>query len=283
MAEPTGRPLEGRRIAVTRPAAQSAALVAAIRAHGGEPLVLPAIAIAPPRDLDLLDAALDGMASWEWVAFTSTNAARALRDRLRQRDRDEALPAAVRLAAVGPATAEAVRECFRAPDLVATTPDAASLAAELPVARGTRVLFPCAEEALDTLPAALRARGALVDVIVAYRTVPAPGAAELAARVVAGEVDAIVLASGSAARATAGAVREALAQEAPARSGTARPLAAALPPLVCIGRTTADAVEALGLAPAAVARTPDAAGLAEALVRALASGGAHDRRGGERR
>lgn len=246
---------------MTRPAAQAAGLVEAVRALGGEPLVHPVIEIVPPRDLDLLDAALDGMAAYEWVAFTSANAARALHQRLERRERDEVLPHLVRLAAIGGATASAVSRCFRTPDLVASRPDARTLADEIPVAAGTRVLFPCAEDALPTLPSGLRERGAHVDVIVAYRTVATPEADALAERVLRGEVDAILLASGSAARAVAEAAERARARSVPAGA----PRTEGLPPLVCIGRTTAEAVVALGLRPAAVAASQSEEGLMSAL------------------
>jgi uroporphyrinogen-III synthase len=125
------------------------------------------------------------------------------------------------------------------------------------------VLFPCADRARDALPAVLRARGARVHQVVAYRTADAPpeALAELARHAGAGTLHAVLVASPSAAGAVARACR--------AGGGDALARVAA----VCIGPTTADACRALALPVAAVAAEPTDAALVAAVVAALGRAG----------
>jgi uroporphyrinogen-III synthase len=250
-------PLAGRRVAVTRPRARAGALVAALEALGAEVLTAPAIVVEPPASYEALDAALDGAAGYDWLALTSAAAVDAVADRLAARGAALA-PAPPRVAAVGDATAAAARARLGRVDLVPAVHAADGLADALPGVRGARVLFPCADRARDALPAVLRARGATVDRVVAYRTVDAPpdALAAVAACAVAGTLDAVLVASPSAAAA--------LARACPA-GAAARLLA------VCIGPTTADACRALGVPVAALAARPTDAALVDALVEVVTS------------
>jgi len=223
-ATSSSRPLAGRRIAVTRPLAQSGELADGLRARGAEPVVHPAIAIATCGDASALDAAITRLGDYAWIAVTSANGARALGERLTALG--ATLPESVRLAAVGPATAAALARAVGAPEIVATEHEAGSLARAIPVALGDRVLLPRGELAGDALPAALRARGATVDEIIAYRTVPGPGLDALATELAAGVLDAVLFTSASAARFTA---------EALARAGGEARRAA----IFCLGEATA--------------------------------------------
>jgi uroporphyrinogen-III synthase len=119
---------------------------------------------------------------------------------------------------------------------------------------GKRVLLPCADIAPSTLTAALQAAGAIVDRVTAYRTISSP-AAELAAALRSGTIDAIVLASGSAAR------------QIPALL----PPQTQCPPLVCIGPSTAAVCTELGLPVAAIATRPNDDALLAALERVFLS------------
>jgi uroporphyrinogen-III synthase len=246
-------PLLGRRVAVTRPRERAAALVHALEALGASVLAAPAISVAPPESWDALDDALVRLLDFDWLALTSVSAVDAVAARLALHD---ALPALPHVAVVGAATARAAQTRLGRVDCVPALHTADGLADALPRPRGTRVLFPAADRARDALPTVLRARGAIVERVVAYRTLPAPpdALADCAAHASAGTLDAVLLASPSAAQAMARACGAAL------RASDVR-----APLLVCIGPATARACEGLGLRVAAVAAQPSD----EALVRAL--------------
>ena len=108
------------------------------------------------------------LASFDWVVFTSQNAV----DRLMAEVRDARALAGVAVAAVGPATADALRLAGVEPDLVPAEHSARGLVEEFAEGRG-RVLFPCANLALDTVPSGLEDKGWTVERVEAYRTVPA--------------------------------------------------------------------------------------------------------------
>lgn len=246
-------PLRGRRVAVTRPRAQAEALEALLRAHGAEPVSCPVIEVGPPADVAVLDDALRGLRHMDWMVFTSANAVRAVSGRLSAMA--ASLPARVRLAAVGDATATALRQLLRAPDFVPATATAEHLAAELPVSAGQRMLFPRSDIAGNALIAGLRDRGVAVHDVVAYRTMPSPDAGRLAQLVREDALDAVVFTSPSAIRFADGLVDAATA------TGTRAPVA------VCIGPATAAAASAAGLPLVVEARTQAVGGILEALER----------------
>ena len=105
----TARPLAGHRIAVTRPQAQARALIEGLRELGAEPLSLPTIRIADPSDPGPLRQALDDLERYDWVAFTSVNGVDRFWRELEAAGRPSSLPETMRVAAIGPATAEALR------------------------------------------------------------------------------------------------------------------------------------------------------------------------------
>jgi uroporphyrinogen-III synthase len=250
-------PLAGRRVLLTRPREQSEALADRVRALGGEPVVCPLVATVPPDDWREVDDALERIAdAYEWIAFTSAAAVRALCGRAESLG--VGIPARVRLAVVGPGTGRALEEALRPADLVASTHIADTLADEMPHVSGARVLFPKSEIARETLPRALRERGALVDEVVVYRTVPGDGVADFVRLVRDGGADAILLASGSAARVAADALAEG---GVPAAGGDGRPA------VFCIGPVTERAAREAGFLPAATADAFTAEGLMDAMAR----------------
>jgi len=251
------RALEGKRVVLTRPLAQAGDFAARVLALGGDPVLAPAIAIAPPDSWTVADAALRRVATYDWIAFTSANAVNALVERAdaigipRDAFRDR------RLAAVGRATAAALRAALGEPTLVATTHTAESLAWEIPDVESQRVLFPHGDLAAETLPAGLAQRGAFVDAVVVYRTVPGDGVAAITAAIRAGTVDALLFTSASAVRFVAEALDEASAHDV--RSGGAMNATTRgqprWPAVMCIGPATADAARAVGLDPDLVAES----------------------------
>ena len=242
----------GWRIALTGAAGRNRGLAAAIAAEGGIPLVHPLIGYEPVPASSEIDIALGRLARYDWVVFTSATAAECFAQ-LHRRETGAALPP---LAAVGPATARAARETLAAPALVSTAQTGQGLAAELLAAGAAgRVLLPAADIASPGLAQELRAAGVAVDQVTVYRTVPGPGAAELADAIAAGAVDVILLASPSAARALAGALARRMT------GGVDR-----VTPVVCIGPSTGDEAARLGLAVGAVAARHDRPGLLHALL-----------------
>jgi uroporphyrinogen III methyltransferase/synthase len=167
------KPLFGRRIVVTRAREQASALAERVQAEGAEVLEFPAIEIVPPESWEPLDAALRRIGEYGWIIFTSANGVRFFWERLRAAGRDARSLTRARVAAIGPATAEALRGHGLEPDVVPPEFKAEGLLAALadePMA-GVQVLLPRAATARDVLPATLEQRGATVHVVPAYRTV----------------------------------------------------------------------------------------------------------------
>jgi uroporphyrinogen III methyltransferase/synthase len=176
------RPLFGRRVLVTRSRDQSAELVELLESHGATAIEAPLINIVPPDDYGPLDEACEKASGFDWIVFTSANGATAFMDRLLNGPRDVRALAGARLCAVGPGTASRLTRFGLKVDLVPEDHSASGVAAAIKDAgplRGKRVLFPKADIARDTLPEELRAAGAQVTEVVAYRTVTAEGDAHL--------------------------------------------------------------------------------------------------------
>ncbi|HEX6422796.1 MAG TPA: uroporphyrinogen-III C-methyltransferase [Acidimicrobiales bacterium] len=174
------RPLFGRRIVVTRARDQAGALVARLAALGAATVEVPAIEITDPADGGAaLAAAVDRLAGggYDWLVLTSPNGAGRLLAALRGAGRDARALGGVRLAAIGPGTAEALAAANLLPDLVPPRFVAESLVEAFPAApagAGGSVLLARAAVARDVLPAGLAAKGWTVDVVEAYRTEPVP-------------------------------------------------------------------------------------------------------------
>jgi len=197
------RPLEGRTIVVTRAAAQAQRFVELLEAAGARVLETPTIAIDPPPSWEPLDTALAAVDTFTWVLFTSVNGVVMVDRRLSARRLGWTPFARVRVAAIGPATADALAEHgvqvavvpgeYRAEGLLERLRDS--------VGPGDRVLLPRAAQTRDALVAGLKALGAVVTEVPAYTTrrVDASGA-RLRTALAAGAVDAITFTSSSTAR-----------------------------------------------------------------------------------
>lgn len=250
--------LQGKRIVATRAQEQSGALVERLEALGATVHVCPMIAIVPPEDCALLDAAIQRMSEYDWLMLTSANAVAALFQRMAALGAAPTLPAHVRVGAVGPATARELAAHGAQPDCVPSVHTAEGMLAELGDMAGRRVLLPAADIARETLAEGLRGRGAYVDVVTAYRTVPGEGASMLARLLRDGTPDAITFTSPSTVRyMLQGLAAQGVRDPAARLAGMA---------VVCIGPTTADAAHAAELRVAAVAREHTVDGLVAALV-----------------
>jgi len=196
--------LLGRRIVVTRAREQAAALVRALTALGADVVAAPAIHIAPLADLEALRAALAQVARYRWIVFTSRNAVEVVCGRLPEWGMTPRDLTRAGVAAIGPATAEALARYGVTPNLVPREYVAEAVVAALAASgdlRGQRVLVPRAREARDALPAGLRALGATVDVVAVYETVREPGdGSALAGELLAGKIDAVTFTSSSTVR-----------------------------------------------------------------------------------
>jgi uroporphyrinogen-III synthase len=253
------KPLQDRRILVTRRIEQAGSLVDALSALGATVVEVPLIAQEPPEDAGPLDRALGRLASYEWLAFTSANAVDAMADRLAQLGGK--LPARLRLASVGPTTAHAISERLsgRRVDLQPVSQYRAEGLVEafrtLDLA-GQHVLLPVSDRARDTLAAGLRAQGADVDVVIAYRTVTPDGARDRLERALADGIDLVILASPSAVEGLMVAL-----------GGRARGLAVAV-----IGPVTEQAAQEAGLDVRVVSSPSTVDGLLAALQRRFPPG-----------
>ena len=162
------RPLAGVTIAVTRARAQASALARRLRSLGAATVEAPAIRIVP------IDGPAPEITRYDLVCLTSPNGVRLLFDRLHRAGHDARVFSGARVAAIGPGTAAALREHGLIADVVPTRFVAEGLVdalADLPV---QRALIARAALARDVLPAALRQRGAEVDVLALYETVAEP-------------------------------------------------------------------------------------------------------------
>jgi len=232
------QPLTGRRIVVTRPEAKP--LAEELERLGAEVTIVPLIEIRPAEDRRTLEETIGRMGDYDWVVLTSVNGVAAVGPGLVR------LGDSTQVAAVGPVTAEAIRERGLEPAFVATRASE-DIAAGLGELEGKRVLMAQADIAEPHLAEELRAKGAEVDVVIAYRTVlvEPPMWGILPLRI----ADAVVLASGSACRS--------LAAAGGAGGGAM---------LVCIGPKTAKVAREVGLKVGLVADETTSDGIIRALV-----------------
>ena len=193
-------PLFGRRIVVTRARAQASDLRRKLEELGAEVVQFPTIRIQPSSSWEELDTALEQLDSYDWLIFSSVNGVRFFFDRLLSMGKDGRALAGKSIAAIGPKTAEAVREFGLIPDLVPGDYKAEGLLEVFPEGREYRILFPRARVAREVLPETLRQRGCRVDVIPVYETVmesPDPSVVE---EIIRGKVDMITFTASSTVR-----------------------------------------------------------------------------------
>jgi uroporphyrinogen III methyltransferase/synthase len=164
--------LAGKRIVITRSAAQSEAIGRELSARGAIPVMLPLVAFADPDDFAPLDAAIAQIEQFDWIIFTSAQAVRAVMKRSNGPKKPLIrMGSKALVASVGPVTAEAARHAGFPVEYVAETHTGAALAEELGKRlEGTRVFLPRSDRANPDLPAALKRYGAAVTEVIAYRT-----------------------------------------------------------------------------------------------------------------
>jgi uroporphyrinogen III methyltransferase/synthase len=251
------RPLFGKRVLVTRPRQQAGDMMRRLEELGAVPYALPAVEIRDPTDWSPVDAALARLAQYHWLVFTSVNGVRFFFRRLLQTGGDLRALGAIRLAVIGPSTADALRSFHLNPDLVPPRYCSESLAMALRErTAGQRVLLARADRGRDLLRREL-AQSAKVDQIAVYSQVDAiVSGAEALNQVRQGELDFVTLTSSNIAR----SLFQALDRVGHERIATGKVQ------LVSISPVTSQTVRELGLPVAAEATEYTTAGLLDALV-----------------
>jgi uroporphyrinogen III methyltransferase/synthase len=169
------RPLSGKRIVVTRTRKQAGTLSAKLRELGADVIELPTIRIEPPTNLREFAELVQDAHVYDWIVFTSVNGVDAFFDLFFKLYDDAREIGGTRIAAIGPATAQRVRDYRFHVDLQPEEFVAEAVAREFQKQGGIenlRILLARAEKARDVLPKSLLALGAIVDEGFAYRTVP---------------------------------------------------------------------------------------------------------------
>ncbi len=255
------RPLAGRRIVVTRARAQASEYMDWLEGQGAEAVSFPAIRIVPPPDPAPLLRAAREAGSYDWLVFTSVNGVERFWAALAEVGQDARALAGKHVAAIGPATAAALRRRGVTADVVPERYVAESVVDALAAAgnlRGRRVLLPRAAGAREVLPERLAQLGALVTEVEAYRAVADAGeAGELRQRLASGSIDAVTFTSSSTVRSFVGAVGTELGGAA----------------VACIGPITAETARELGLPVTVVAAEHTIPGLQAALLKLFAGAG----------
>ena len=201
MPEASPSALTGKRIVITRSAAQSEVLAKELSERGAIPVVLPLVAFADPEDFAPLDKAIAEIQQFDWIILTSAQAVRAVVKRSGYLKRRLIYPGSkLRSASVGPVTAEAARQAGLAVEYVAETHSGAALAEELKnQLRGAKVFLPRSDRANPDLPRALKRHGAKVMEVIAYRTLRPTDVEQRKLRQIAeGAADAVLFFSPSA-------------------------------------------------------------------------------------
>jgi uroporphyrinogen-III synthase len=247
------KPLAGRTVLVTRPETQSHDFVAELQKLGATVLSMPAIQIAPPENLEILDGALREVGSCDWVVFTSVNGVRSVIERIDALGLPRADLKRPKVAAIGPATAsEYAKHVGVDPDLVPQEFVSEAIAEAVGDVAGKRFLLPRADIARKDLANLLREKGAIVDEGAPYRIVPSDSS-ELDLPL--GAPDFITLTSSSAARSTFEMLKSRGRELWFSQSG-----------LVTIGPITSGTVRELGFPVAAEASDYTVPGLTRALI-----------------
>jgi uroporphyrinogen III methyltransferase/synthase len=251
-------PLSGRRVVITRARTQAGAFAAALEEQGAEVIEFPTIEIVAPQSYEPLERAIREIDKYHWVIFTSVNGVAHFFARWRASGRAVADFKGIRIAAIGPETAKSLQAAGLRADLVPAEFRAEAILKGLKPAemKGKRVLLPRAAQARDILPDTLRAWGAEVDVIEAYRTVRAGGGAgRLESLLKRGEVDMITFTSSSTVANFAALLAD--NDMTSLLSGVA---------VACIGPITEKTAEELGIRVNVVSRDYTIPGLTKAIV-----------------
>jgi uroporphyrinogen III methyltransferase / synthase len=257
------QPLFGKRVLITRPEGQSGEMASLLRDVGADPLELPTVQITPPSDAALLRTRVLSAADYDWAIFTSVNGVEAFFEVLDREQRDARVLGGVHVAAIGPATRAALFQRGVRADVMPSEYRGEAVAEAILQheggardLRGKRILIARAEVAREVMPSLLRDAGAQVDVVAAYRTLPAPVErfAEIRKLLESGAIQVAAFTSSS----TVERLVEGLGSDAATLLRSVQ--------VAAIGPITADTCERLGLPAQVVASEYTAPGLVAALI-----------------
>jgi uroporphyrinogen III methyltransferase/synthase len=265
VGEATPKSMAGKRIVITRSAVQSEAIARELAVRGAIPVVLPLVSFAEPEDFAPLDAALAGIQRFDWMILTSGQAVRSVVKRCGDLKREIICFASkLKIACVGPVSADAARQAGFTVEYVAETHTGAGLAEELgSKLAGAKVLLPRSDRGNPDLPAALKRHGAVVSEVIAYRTLrPSTVDEKNLSQIAGGEANAVLFFSPSAVQHFA----ELLGSE------HLRILQDRLA-ITAVGPVTANALREAGVSRAVVAADTTTAAVLEALEKHFAGAG----------
>ncbi|MGB8908245.1 MAG: uroporphyrinogen-III synthase, partial [Candidatus Cybelea sp.] len=246
--------LFGKRVLITRAGRQSRTFAWALIARGAQPVLAPTIAFAASDDAAAAENALDTLASYAWILFTSRNGVDAFFERLSARNADARVIGSAKIAAIGERTAERLRDYGVRSDAVPEAFVGEEIARTV-IERshpGDRVLVYRAQDARDVVPRMLEEAGRVATVVPAYKTV-VPNDPAFANK--AASADVLTFTSASTVRGFAELLGGELAAARLARGKC----------VACIGPITARAAAQTGLQVDVVAATFTTAGLLAAL------------------
>jgi uroporphyrinogen III methyltransferase/synthase len=188
--------LFGQRMVVTRPAGEGGRAASLLEAMGAEVLLAPTVIIRPISDPRPLDSAIARLASYDWLVFTSGNGVRFFLERLVHHGLDLRALGHVKLAAIGPMTAQVLSAFHLRADLVPESYRSEALAEAMAGrAAGRRILLARADRGRTLLRDEL-GKIAEVDQVAVYENADAEALAEeVLERIAAGTVDWITLTS----------------------------------------------------------------------------------------
>ena len=246
------RPLFGQTIMVTRPLRQASSLASSLAEMGANVVLQPAIAITEPEDWQPVDAAIERLSEYDWLVFSSTNGVQFFFERLFKLGRDLRAMGSIKLASVGPRTADELASYRLQVDVKPDDFHSESLTAALANdARGKRFLLPRASRGRDVLPDDLQTAGGIVDQIVVYRSqdVERPDS-DVATRLAEGDIHWITVTSSAIARSLVQMFGDDLRQSR----------------LASLSPITSNTLRELGFEPAIEAKVHNMVGLIDALL-----------------
>jgi len=246
---------DGKTVLVTRPKGQGSTFLDELATRGANAIILSTTEVALPEDTEPMDRALRHLDDFDWVVFTSTNGVKATKDRLEALGLPLDSMAKPRIAVVGPSTAGAVSQFWKAPDCQPDVFTSWHIADAIGELTRKSVLLLRGDLASTSLPDALAQRGAIVVDAVAYRLVRSE---------VGSLGDAVIVPDVIAVTSGENAISAIQALQLMGFEHWLRDI-----PIVCIGPNTADAVKKHGFRPACIANPHSAAGLIAAVERVL--------------
>ncbi|MGD9635246.1 MAG: uroporphyrinogen-III C-methyltransferase [Pirellulales bacterium] len=252
----TSRPLFGETVLVTRPAHQADVMVSKLSALGADVLYQPAIEISEPADWGPVDAVIAELADFDWLVFSSSNGVEYFFRRLFALGHDVRAIGSSKLAAIGPATVEALAAYHLTADVSPSAYRAEDLADALaPLAGGKRFFLARASRGREVLAERLTAAGGIVRQAVVYQSadVMTPNS-EVVEALEAGKIDWITVTSSAIARSLVNLFGDALRKTK----------------LVAISPVTAEVLHGLGHPAATVAATYTGDGILNAILAAKA-------------